>query len=108
MIDKLKLAAGVALVMAGIWAYYWLGEGTALVLRILAVVAGVAAGAGVAWFSEPGRQVGVVAAGSGAEGEKGGWASPKETGQTNAAGFALGVGMAGFFWGGRKTRRVSL
>ena len=31
MIDKLKLAVSVALVLAGIWAYYWLGEGTALV-----------------------------------------------------------------------------
>jgi len=41
MVDKIKLVIAVALVAAGIWAYYWLGEATALVLRILAVVAGL-------------------------------------------------------------------
>ena len=41
MIDKVKLAIAVALVGAGIWAYYWLSE-TALVLRILAVVVFIA------------------------------------------------------------------
>ena len=51
MIDKIKLGIAVALVAAGIWAYYWLGEGTAFVLRLLAVVAGILAAAAVAWLS---------------------------------------------------------
>src|SRR5260221_2372947 len=103
MIDKLKLEAGVALVMAEIWAYYCLGEGTALVLRILAVVAVVAADAAVAWFSEPGRQFGVFAAESVAEVKKVVCPSRKETMQTTAAVFAFVVVMAVFLWVSDKT-----
>src|SRR5258706_16275426 len=99
MIDKLKLAAGVALVMAGIWAYYWLGEGTALVLRILAVVAGGAAGAAVAWVSEPGRQFGGFAAGPGGREDKGGWANQKGTRESTEGGVRFWGGTGGFFLG---------
>jgi len=103
MIDKLKLAIGVALLIAGIWAYYWLGEGTALVLRILAVVAGILAGAAVAWFSEPGRQFAVFATESVAEVKKVVWPTRKETMQTTAAVFAFVVVMAVFLWVSDKT-----
>ena len=48
MRDKVKLAIAVVLVGAGIWGYYWLAE-SALVIRILAVVAWIAAGAAVGW-----------------------------------------------------------
>src|SRR5436309_2131438 len=103
MIDKLKLAIGVALLIAGIWAYYWLGEGTALVLRILAVVAGIVAGAAVAWFSEPGKQFAAFAAESVAEVKKVVWPTRKETMQTTAAVFAFVVVMAVFLWISDKT-----
>ena len=103
MIDKLKLAVGVALLVAGIWAYYWLGEGTALILRILAVVAGILAGAAVAWFSEPGRQFAVFAAESVGEVKKVVWPTRKETMQTTAAVFAFVVAMAIFLWISDKT-----
>src|SRR5437868_12960108 len=103
MIDKVKLAIAVALVAAGIWAYCWLGEGAALVLRILAVVAGIAAGAAVAWFSKPGRQFGVFAAESVGEVRKVVWPSSKETMQTTAAVFAFVVVMAVFLWVSDKT-----
>jgi len=103
MIDKLKLAMGVALLIAGIWAYYWLGEGTALVLRILAVVAGIVAGAAVAWFSEPGKQFAAFAAESVAEVKKVVWPTRKETMQTTAAVFAFVVVMAVFLWVSDKT-----
>jgi preprotein translocase subunit SecE len=53
--DKVKLGLALILVGAGIWAYYWLAD-TALVLRLLAVVAGLLAGAAVAWLSAPGKQ----------------------------------------------------
>src|SRR5258708_38427831 len=102
MIDKVKLAIAVALVGAGIWAYYWLGEGTMFVLRLLAVIAGIAAGAVVAWFSEPGRQFGVFAGEAVTEVKKVGWPTRKETMQTTAAGVALGVGVAVFFLGSEK------
>ena len=103
MIDKLKLGIGVVLVAAGIWAYYWLGEGAALILRILAVIAGVLAGAAVAWFSEPGKQFAVFAGEAVAEVKKGVWPTRKETFQTTAAVFAFVVVMAIFLWISDKT-----
>ena len=103
MIDKIKLAIAVVLVGVGIWAYYWLGDDTALVLRILAVAAGVAAGAAVAWFSAPGRQFAAFAAESVAEVKKVVWPTRKETMQTTAAVFAFVVVMAIFLWVSDKT-----
>jgi preprotein translocase subunit SecE len=102
MIDKIKLAAAVALVGVGIWGYYWLAE-SALVLRILAVVAGMLAGAAVAWFSVPGRQFAVFAGESIAEVKKVVWPTRKETMQTTAAVFAFVVVMAVFLWISDKT-----
>jgi len=55
MADKLKFALALALVAAGVVGFYLLSE-QALVLRVLSVLAGVAAGAAVAWYSEPGRR----------------------------------------------------
>jgi preprotein translocase subunit SecE len=103
MIDKIKLGVGVVLIGAGIWAYYWLGDATALVLRVLAVVAGVLAGAAVAWFSAPGRQFAVFATESVAEVKKVVWPTRKETMQTTAAVFAFVVAMAIFLWVSDKT-----
>jgi preprotein translocase subunit SecE len=97
MIDKLKLGAAVALVGVGIWGYYLLAE-RALVLRILAVAAGIAAGLVVAWFTEPGRQFAVFAGESVAEVKKVVWPTRKETIQTTAAVFAFVVVMAVFLW----------
>ena len=102
MIDKIKLALGVAFVAAGIWAYYWLAE-SALVLRLLAVVAGIAAGAAVARFSEPGRQFAVFSGESVAEVKKVVWPTRKETMQTTAAVFAFVLVMAIFLWISDKT-----
>jgi preprotein translocase subunit SecE len=100
--DKVKLGLAVALVAAGIWAYYWLAE-RATVLRLLAVVAGIAAGAAVAWLSEPGRQFMIFALESWAEVKKVVWPTRKETVQTTAAVFAFVVVMAIFLWISDKT-----
>jgi len=102
MIDKVKLAIAALLVAAGIWGYYWLGE-SALVLRVLAVVAGFAAGAAVAWFSTPGKQFAVFAGEAIAEVKKVVWPTRKETMQTTAAVFAFVVVMAVFLWISDKT-----
>ena len=95
--DKIKLGVAVVLVGLGIWAYYYLGE-SALVLRILVVLAGIAAGAAMAWFTEPGRQFMTFAAESWAEVKKVVWPTRKETIQTTAAVFAFVVVMAVFLW----------
>jgi preprotein translocase subunit SecE len=97
MIDKVKLAAAAALVAVGVWGYYWLGD-SALVLRVLAVVAGLLAAGAVAWWSEPGRQFAVFAGESVQEVKKVVWPTRKETLQTTAAVFAFVVVMAIFLW----------
>jgi preprotein translocase subunit SecE len=102
MTDKLKLAGAVVLVGVGIWGYYWLGE-SPLVLRILAVVAGMAAGAAVAWFSAPGKQFAIFAGEAIAEVKKVVWPTRKETMQSAAAVFAFVVVMAVFLWVSDKT-----
>ena len=102
MMDKLKLVVAGLLIAAGVGAYYWLGE-QALVVRILAVVAGVLAGAAVAWFSAPGKQFGLFAAESVTEVKKVVWPTRKETMQTTAAVFAFVVVMAVFLWISDKT-----
>jgi preprotein translocase subunit SecE len=107
MIDKIKLGAGVVLVGLGIWGYYWLSD-SALILRILAVAAGILAGAAVAWWSEPGRQFAVFAGESLEEVKKVVWPTRKETMQTTAAVFAFVVVMAVFLWLTDKTLEWAL
>jgi preprotein translocase subunit SecE len=102
MIDKVKLGIAVVLVALGLAGYYWLGE-SALVLRILAVVAGLLAGAAVAWFSAPGREFALFAGESLGEVKKVVWPTRKETMQTTAAVFAFVVVMAVFLWLSDKT-----
>ena len=100
--DKAKLALAVVILGEGIWAYYWLAD-TALVLRILAVVAGIALGAAVAWLSTPGKQFLVFALESWTEVKKVVWPTRKETIQTTAAVFAFVLVMAVFLWISDKT-----
>jgi preprotein translocase subunit SecE len=102
MTDKIKLGAAVVLLGIGIWGYYWLAE-SALVLRILSVVAGMLAGGAVAWISAPGREFAVFAGESVAEVKKVVWPTRKETIQTTAAVFAFVVVMAIFLWISDKT-----
>jgi preprotein translocase subunit SecE len=100
--DIAKLAIAVVLVASGIAGYYWLG-GSALVLRILAVVAGIAAGAALAAFTTPGREFVVFAQEAVLEVKKVVWPTRKETVQTTAAVFAFVVVMALFLWISDKT-----
>jgi preprotein translocase subunit SecE len=95
--DKAKLVVAVALVALGVWGYYWLGD-SILVVRVLAVVAGLLAAGAVAWWSEPGRQFALFAGESVAEVKKVVWPTRKETIQTTAAVFAFVVVMAIFLW----------
>jgi preprotein translocase subunit SecE len=100
--DIAKIAVAVLLVVAGIAGFYWLGE-TALVLRILVVAAGIAAGAGLAAITAPGREFTVFAQEAVLEVKKVVWPTRKETVQTTAAVFAFVVVMALFLWISDKT-----
>ena len=87
----------------GIWGYYWLAD-SALVLRMLAVVAGIARRR-VRWRggASRGEQFVVFAGESVAEVKKVVWPTRKETIQTTAAVFAFVVVMAVFLWISDKT-----
>lgn len=97
MADKLKFALALALVAAGVVGFYLLGE-QVLVLRVLSVLAGVAAGVAVALQSEPGRRFADFARESVNEAKKVVWPSRKETVQTTGMVFAFAVVMAVFLW----------
>ena len=102
MADKIKLAVAAALVVAGIAGYYWLAA-SSILLRLLSVIAGVAAGAAVAWMSAPGREFVLFAREALVEVKKVVWPTRKETMQTTAAVFAFVVVMAIFLWVSDKT-----
>ncbi len=97
MMDMIKLALAALLVVAGIAGYYWLAAGSIL-LGLLSVIAGIAAGIAVALTSEPGRQFVVFAREALAETKKVVWPTRKESMQTTAAVFAFVVVMAVFLW----------
>ena len=102
MVDKLKLVVAAALVVAGIAGYYALPVDSIL-LRVLAVIAGIVAGLAVALTSEPGKQFVVFSREALAEVKKVVWPTRKETMQTTAAVFAFVVVMAVFLWISDKT-----
>lgn len=97
MADKIKFALALLLVAAGVAGFYLLGE-AALILRILSVLAGVAAGVAVAWFTDPGQRFFVFSQEAWVETKKVAWPSRKETVQTTGVVFAFVVVMAIFLW----------
>ena len=104
MIDKVKLGdRGGARGRAGIWAYYWLGESTALVLRLLAVVAGMPPARRWRGSASRASSSRCSRASRSAEVKKVVWPTRKETMQTTAAVFAFVVVMAVFLWVSDKT-----
>ena len=102
MADTIKLAVAALLIAAGVAGYYALGE-AALILRVLAVVAGIAAGAALAALSERGRQFIAFAREAVVETKKVVWPTRKETMQTTAAVFGFVLVMAVFLWASDKT-----
>jgi preprotein translocase subunit SecE len=97
MLDKIKLALAAALVVAGVWAFYHFSD-TASVLRVLMVLGGLLAAAGVAWLSEPGKQLFAFGQEAWAESAKVSWPTRKETLQTTLIVFGFVVIMAAFLF----------
>lgn len=97
MTDKIKLVIALLLVAAGVAGFYVLAD-QALVVRILTVLAGVAAAMGVLWTSPTGQQGFTFAREAVIETRKVVWPTRRETIQTTAAVFALVVVMALFLW----------
>jgi len=97
MNDRIKFALGAILVIAGLGAYYYLAE-HALIIRVLALLAGLAAGAAVAWATVPGQDFRGFALESWAEAKRVVWPTRKETWQTTGVVFMLVVVMGLFLW----------
>jgi len=103
MADKIKFVLALLLVAAGVAGFYLLKADTALILRVLAVLAGLFAGAAVAWFTEPGRRFFAFSKDAITETKKVVWPTRKETLQTTAIVFCFVVIMAAFLWVTDKT-----
>ena len=97
MADKLKFVAALLLLAAGIAGFYLLGE-QPMIVRVLAVLAGLGAGMGVAWFTEPGQRFFDFGKEATAETKKVVWPTRRETLQTTGAVFGFVVLMAVFLW----------
>ena len=95
--DKAKLALAAACVVAGVFAYYWFSD-LAVVLRVLMVLAGIAAGAAVGYTSLQGKEFFAFAQEAWAEAGRVSWPTRKETLQTTAVVFGFVVVMALFLF----------
>lgn len=97
MADKLKFAVALVLLAAGIAGFYLLAE-QPLIVRVLSVLAGLAAAAVVAWQTEPGQRFFAFAGESVVEAKKVAWPSRKETVQMTGAVFVFVLVMAIVLW----------
>ena len=97
MADKIKLLVAFLLIVAGVVGYYALGD-SAAVVRVLAVLLGVLAAAGVFWTTVMGKQFFGFAKDSVAEAKRVVWPTRKETMQTTAVVVLFAVVMALFLW----------
>ncbi len=95
--DRLKIALAFVCIALGVFGYYWFSE-SAMVLRILMVLAGLVAAGGVAWLSAPGKEFFAFAQEAWAEAGRVAWPTRKETIQTTAIVFAFVVVMALFLF----------
>jgi len=97
MADKLKLLAAGLLIAAGIAGFYLLSDMPA-VLRVLSVLVGLGAAAGVAWFTEPGRRFFAFSQEAVTEARKVVWPTRKETMQMTGVVILFVIVMALFLW----------
>jgi preprotein translocase subunit SecE len=93
MVDKIKMTLAVALVIVGVWGYYYFSD-LAVVLRVLMVLGGLIGAAVVAWFTAPGKELFAFGQEAWLEAGKVSWPTRKETIQTTLIVFAFVVVMA--------------
>jgi len=95
--DKAKLAGSVVLLLASIFAFYYLSQQD-LWVRVAALLALIAAAVGLFFTSEPGRQLIAYGRDSAREVKKVVWPTRKEAGQMTGYVFAFVFVMALFMW----------
>ena len=97
MADKLKFTLARLLLAAGVAGFYLLGD-KPMILRVLSVLAGLGAGAAVAWYTAPGQRFFDFSQEAVVETKKVVWPSRKETMQTTGIVFAFVLVMAIVLW----------
>jgi len=97
MADKIKFTLALMLLAAGVVGFYLFAE-QAMILRILAVLAGIGMASAVAWQTEPGQRFFGFTKEAATEAKKVVWPSRKETLQMTGAVFVFVVTMALFLW----------
>jgi len=95
--DRIKVGLAVLAVVAGIAGFYALAQQPTIV-RLASILAGVAAGVAIAWFSVPGQRFLAFARDSWAETRRVVWPERKETWMVTLYVFAFVVVMAIFLW----------
>ena len=85
------------LLIAGIAGFYYLRD-SAMVLRVISVLAGIVLAVVVVWFTPQGKQFYAFSRESSEETRKVVWPSRKETVQTTGVVFAFVLVMAIFLW----------
>jgi preprotein translocase subunit SecE len=96
-VDKIKLGFALLLLIAGIAGFYYLRD-SAMVLRVISVLAGITLAVAVMWFTPQGKQFYAFSKESSEETRRVVWPSRKETMQTTGVVFAFVLVMAIFLW----------
>ena len=95
--DTALMMTSIVLLIAGIVAFYWFDE-QMLVIRVGMVVVGLAAGAGLMWFSWYGKEFCQFAQAARVELRKVVWPERDETVKTTYVVFGFAIVMGLFFW----------
>ncbi len=98
LLDVLKLMMAAAILVGGLFGYYWYLEWSQP-LRVLLVLGGTIAGVALAMTSTQGRRLWAFIQGSRIEIRKVVWPTKQETTQTAIAVFVFTLILALFFWG---------
>ena len=102
MADKLKFTLALLLSLGGVIGFYLLGE-QPLIVRVLAVLAGLTAGVALAWFTVPGQVFFRFSQEAWGETRKVVWPERKEAMQTTLMVFVFVLVMAVILWTADKT-----
>jgi preprotein translocase subunit SecE len=95
--DTALMTLSAVVLFAGIVAFYWFDE-QPLLVRIVMVIAGVAAAAGLMWFSWYGREFWQFVLAARVELRKVVWPEREETIKTTYVVFFFAIVMGVFFW----------
>ncbi len=98
VLDIIKLLTAAVALVGGLYAYYYYEPEIAQALRVLMVLAGTAAGVGIAMTSTQGQRLWHFIQGSRVEIRKVVWPTKQETTQTAIAVFVFTLIMSLFFW----------